>query len=135
MANGKSRNKGARHERAVAGWLRENGYPNAHRRERGTRSTKDMGDIGGVPFVVECKDETGTAGLKGFYTNLLRYIDQLEAEMEVESKGLGLVVVKRPGRSDVGDCIVAMPADVWLGFLRWAYKAASEDAAIELLGG
>lgn len=119
MSGARSRNKGAGWERKVAAWLRSKGYCNAHRRERGTAITKDIGDIGGVPFVVECKNETGTLGLKGFYTHGLRYLKQLDGEMQVEENPLGLVVVKRPGKASVDEAIVMMPAKVWMRFVNF----------------
>ena len=49
----KQRAKGTRYENDLVAYFRENGFPEAHRLE----FSSPFGDIGGLPIVVEAKDQ------------------------------------------------------------------------------
>ncbi len=96
-----SRRKGARAENDVVNWLNRHGFPHAERRLSG--GPDDRGDITGVPgLTIEVKNR------KTFEP--AAYVDQLEDEMRAAQTAMGLVVVKRRLRPDVGDWYALTPA-------------------------
>lgn len=53
------RNKGANFEREIANFLKANGFPQARRGIGQSRSAKEVSDVEGTPFWVECKVGAG----------------------------------------------------------------------------
>jgi len=91
--NGKgSRDKGARWERDVQAFMAEQ-WPAAHR-TRTPGYQADRGDIGGTPYVVECKDQA-VVKLPEWWRQTL--------EAAERSDGTPLLIVKRKGFTNVAD--------------------------------
>jgi len=111
MVNGAgSRNKGAAFERLVMGAFRSAGWPAAHR-TRTPGAAADMGDIGGLPIVVECKDRRDTS--------LGAWLAQ--AELAGERANLPAVVIhKRMGTLEPGRQYVTLSLSTFLWLLRRA---------------
>jgi hypothetical protein len=98
-----SRNKGAKWERLVALWL-SSVWPAAHRtRTPGYQS--DRGDIGGTPYVIECKD-VGKIDLGGFWRQTLEAAERCH--------GTPVLIIKRKGHPDPDDAYVVMDGRTWL---------------------
>ena len=101
--------KGSAAERAVAAWLRENGYPYAERTRAGW--TDDRGDIDGLPGVcIEVKNEKRI--------DLPQYLRELAREIENARADTGVVIVKRRGISDAGQWYAVLPAGLWLALIK-----------------
>ncbi|MCP3799761.1 hypothetical protein NLX83_10875 [Allokutzneria sp. A3M-2-11 16] len=107
-----NRRRGAEAERKVAGWLRDHGFPGAERAVRtgfttGGRTVADPGDITGTPALVwQVKDQAREA--------VEAWLDETE-QQRLGGPGtvpadLGLLVVRRRGKADVGRWWVWLPA-------------------------
>lgn len=89
----RARDKGARAERDLTGWLVDNGHPLAHRSRAGW--SDDVGDVLGCGLVIEVKSaQTMRLG---------PWLDQLDGEKVNAGMVDGVLVVKRPGWADPGD--------------------------------
>lgn len=109
MSGNRSRNKGARAERAVVDYLRNNGFPYCERRLSG--ALDDRGDIIGIPgLVIEVKD-------RATHT-FPAYVRQLEEEVANVGCPSGVVIAKRAGSLDVGSWYLATRVDWALEWLR-----------------
>ena len=95
-----NRRKGHDAERAVARWLRDNGWPGAERAVRTgyagvTRSIADPGDITGTPGIVwqikDCARE-----------QIAPWLTETEQQREDADAEHGVLVVRRRGAADVG---------------------------------
>jgi len=103
------RQKGTAAESAVAGWLRDNGFPHAER--RALAGVIDKGDITGTPGVCwEIKSHNRLA--------IPEWLRELDVESANSGAGVGLLVVKPKGigATRVGD---------W-----WAVQRLSHAAAL-----
>ena len=97
MAN-PSREKGTRYEVACAEWFRQRGWSEVFR--MATRSTLDVGDLGGLPrFAVECRDRQKQS--------LSLNVDDAEERARNKNADFGVALMKRP-RRPVGDSYVCM---------------------------
>lgn len=106
------RNKGAWAERAVARWLRENGYPDA-RRYSGADG-KAPGDIDAIPGVcIEVKNQA-TYDIPAW----------LRQTVEEAVWRLPLLIVKPKGVTDVGD---------WWAVMRFEDAIELLENAVDLL--
>lgn len=108
-----SRNKakGSGAERAVVEHLRANGFPHAERRLAG--SSKDRGDIAGVPAVVIEVKNCERIDLAG-------WIDEAIVEQANDGADYGMVWHKRRGRGEAGQWYATMPAAQIVRLLRQA---------------
>lgn len=107
----RSKIKGSAAERAVVEHLRANGFPHAERRLAG--STKDRGDIAGVPAVViEVKNCERT--------DLAGWVDEAVIEQANDGADYGIVWHKRRGRGDAGQWYATMSAGQLVQLLRQA---------------
>ena len=95
-----NRRKGHDAERALAKWLRDNGWPGAERAVRAgyagtTRSIADPGDITGTPGLVwqvkDCARE-----------QIDTWLDETDQQRQNANANYGLLVVRRRGTADVG---------------------------------
>lgn len=112
--------KGSGAERAVVEHLRANGFPHAERRLAG--SSKDRGDIAGVPAVViEVKNCERT--------NLAGWLAEAELEQANDGADYGIVWHKRRGRADAGHWYATMPAAQLVRLLRQAGYGQPLDEA------
>lgn len=103
--------KGSSAERAVVDYLRANGFVHAERRLAG--SSKDRGDIAGVPgVVIEVKNCERT--------NLAGWIAEAAVEQANDRADYGVVWHKRRGRSDAGQWYATLPAGQLVRLLRAA---------------
>jgi hypothetical protein len=119
MANPQKR-KGSGAERAVVEFLRAHGFPHAERRLAG--SSKDRGDIAGVPGVVlevKCCERTQLAG----------WVDEAAIERANDGAALGVVWHKRRGLANAGAWYVTMTGAEFVALLRQAgYGTAAPQA-------
>jgi len=107
----RSKAKGHAAERAVVDHLRANGFPLAERRLAG--STKDRGDIAGVPAVViEVKNCERT--------ELGAWVDEAILEQANDGADYGVVWHKRRGRAEAGLWYATLPAAQLVRLLRQA---------------
>lgn len=94
-----SRDKGTKWETALVRYLRDNGAPHAER--RALRGGRDCGDLSGIPgVVVEAKNAARV--------ELAAWIDEAEAERVNDGADIGLVWMKRRGKTSPGDGFVVM---------------------------
>ncbi|MFD7990760.1 PDDEXK family nuclease [Streptomyces mexicanus] len=104
----RNKTKGSAWERAIVEALRAAGWPYAERRLAG--STKDRGDIAGLPgIVIEAKNTASR--------NLAQWIDETEAERVNAGAWLGVVWHKRTGRASAADGYVTMTGAQFLALL------------------
>lgn len=104
----KSRSKGTAWETAVVTHLRTNGAPHAERRALGGRT--DRGDIAGIPGVaIECKSAARV--------EMAAWVDEAQKEAANDGADLGLVWIKRRGKTSPGDGFVIMTGDALLHLL------------------
>jgi hypothetical protein len=88
-----SKRKGTAWESAIVEFLRTNGVPHAERRALG--GTKDRGDVAGLPgLVIEAKSAARI--------ELAAWLDEAEAERVNDNAEIGLVWIKRRGKSSPG---------------------------------
>lgn len=103
--------KGSGAERGVVEYLRAHGFPHAERRLAG--SSKDRGDIAGVPgVVIEVKNCERT--------NLAGWLAEAAVEQANDRADYGVVLHKRRGKSDVAQWYVTLPAGQFVHLLRQA---------------
>jgi hypothetical protein len=101
--------KGKAAERAVAQYLRDNGYPFAGRMRSGWLD--DKGDIENVPETcVEVKAEKRI--------DLAGYMVELEREMTNAKADTGVVIIKKRGTSNVGQWYACAPVHIWIQLLK-----------------
>lgn len=105
-----SRRKGREAERAVANWLKANGFPHAEPSGRGVAGS-DMADIG-AGLTIEVKNQSRA--------ELAAWVDQMLAEMRLDGSDVGLVIHKRRGATNVGDWYATMPTAIAIHLLRAA---------------
>ena len=99
--------KGHAAERAVADWLRKQGFQ-ADRIQAGTH--KDIGDINGLPgVVIEVKDRKAHSW-HGYFQQLWRQMANAKA-------WTGVIIAKRPGVTNVNEWMAVMPAIEWLNLV------------------
>jgi hypothetical protein len=109
-----NRDKGARAERAVVSWLRDNGFPGAERAVRtgyksGNRTAIDPGDITGTPGLVWQITDRADADEPAVVE---RRMSDTERQRIHANAAYGFLVVKRRGFADPGRWWVWLPADV-----------------------
>jgi Holliday junction resolvase len=112
--------KGHAAELAVVKWLRAYGIK-ADRIQAGTHD--DIGDVTGWPgVVIEVKDRK-THDWSAYFEQLNRQINNLDAYT-------GVVICKRPGKTDVSEWMAVMPAYWWMELmlmLEERYESALKD--------
>jgi hypothetical protein len=119
-----SKRKGTAWESAVVQFLRENGVPNAER--RALNGNKDRGDIAGIPGVaIECKSAARV--------EMAAWMDEAEAERVNDGADVGLVWIKRRGRTNPGAGFVILTGEGLLALLAAAGYIA--PTAKEVTGG
>ena len=107
----KGKAKGSEFERQTVKYLREQGWIGAERTRAGW--VDDRGDIDGVIGVtLECKNQKTMA--------LAEWVDELIVEMANGNNTVGVVVHKRRGTTDIGQCYATMPMQVLVKLLREA---------------
>jgi hypothetical protein len=112
--------KGSSAERAVVDYLRAHGFPHAERRLAG--SSKDRGDIAGVPAVViEVKNCERT--------DLAGWLAEAALEQANDRADYGVVWHKRRGRTDAGQWYATLPAAQLVQLLRQAGYGTPETGA------
>lgn len=98
-----SRRIGTAFETAVVTFFRERGFPWVER--RALAGKLDRGDIAGLDWVLECKNERTI--------NLAGYMDEAAAEAKNAGTSRYAAVVKRRGKG-VGAAYVVMPLAVFV---------------------
>lgn len=107
----RSKDKGTAWESACAAYLRENGVPWAERRALG--GALDKGDLAGVPEVAfECKAEQSI--------DLPGYLREAEAERANAGARMGVVWIKRRGKTSARDGYVVITPDTLMELLKAA---------------
>jgi hypothetical protein len=97
-----SKRKGTTWESAIVQFLRDNGVPHAERRALG--GAKDRGDIAGIPGVaIEAKSAARI--------DLAGWIDEAEAERVNDGADVGVVWIKRRGKTSPGAGFVILTGD------------------------
>lgn len=97
---------GTQLETAIKTWLREHGWPFAHRRTQ--QGSADEGDVclsERIPFTIEAKSARKTTDRAAIGT----WIRELESEVSNVGDEAGAVIHKRRGTTDVGEYIAIMP--------------------------
>ncbi len=79
----------------MVGFLKENGFPDAHRNVLNS----PLGDIGGVPLVLECKDHKSMT--------LAAWVEQ--AKVSGAKAGTLCAVVHKRAQKNVSESYVTMP--------------------------
>jgi hypothetical protein len=103
-----SKRKGTGWETAIVRHLQTNGVPHAERRALG--GTKDRGDIAGIPgVVIEAKSAARH--------ELAAWLDEAELERVNDQAAVGLVWIKRRGRTSPADGFVIMSGGTLLHLL------------------
>jgi hypothetical protein len=120
-----NRDKGARAERAVVSYLRENGFPGAERAVRtgyknGLRTAIDPGDITGTPGLVWQVTDRADADEPAVVERRLRDTERQRLHANAH---YGFLVVKRRGFADPGRWWVWLPADAFTDLLT-SYRPA-----------
>lgn len=106
-----AKQKGTRWESSVVNWLRENGVPHAERRALG--GSRDRGDVAGIPgVVIECKSAARHT--------LAAWMDEARTERANDGAEVGVVFIKRAGKTSPGAGFVIMDGDQLLALLRAA---------------
>lgn len=100
--------KGTLAERAVVGYLRANGFPDAER--RALEGANDRGDIAGLPYTVLEVKNHAALDLAGWLNELMREIDNDNAEY-------GAVVAKRRGHAEPDQWYAIMPFEMLVKML------------------
>lgn len=96
----RSKQIGTEAERRVTDWLKDNGWPDAHR--IALKGINDVGDVWiGRETVIEVKAEKSYS--------LPQYMGELEAEIRNASADFGFVVVKKRGSLDVPHWFAVTP--------------------------
>jgi len=117
-----SRAKGTAWETTIVDYLRINGAPHAER--RALNGAKDRGDIAGIPgVVIEAKSATRV--------ELAAWLDEAEAERANDHADVGVVWIKRRGRTSPAAGFVVMSGAQLLRLLASAgYTAAPPEPGI-----
>lgn len=117
----RSKIKGTSWETQIVAFLRDRGWPHAER--RALAGNADRGDVAGVPAVViEAKS---CARIE-----LAAWLDEVEAEKRNDRADVGLVWVKRKGRTSPGAGYVVMSGEQAVQLLQAAgYGTPTRDAA------
>lgn len=103
-----ARRKGTAWESMVVEHLRANGAPHAER--RALAGAKDRGDVAGIPgVVIECKSAARV--------ELAAWLDEAETERANDRADVGVVWIKRRGRTSPGAGFVVMSGDQFLNLL------------------
>jgi hypothetical protein len=106
-----SKEKGTRWETAIVQFLRENGVPHAER--RALNGSKDRGDVAGIPgVVIEAKSAARVT--------LAAWMDEATAERANDHADVGVVWIKRVGKTSPGAGYVIMDGDQLMRLLRSA---------------
>ena len=106
-----SKGKGSAWERKIVEALRESGATHAERRLAG--SSRDRGDIAGLPgVVIEAKN--------GARVELAAWVDEAELERANDGASLGVVWHHRKGRGSAVDGYVTMTGATFIRLLREA---------------
>jgi hypothetical protein len=115
-----SKRKGTAWESAVVTFLQENGVRHAER--RALNGAKDRGDIAGIPGIaIECKSAARV--------ELASWMDEAQAERDNDGADVGLVWIKRRGKTNPGSGFVILTGDDLVQLLATAgYIAAKEPA-------
>lgn len=104
----RSRAKGTAWESAVVTHLRAHGAPHAER--RALNGSKDRGDVAGIPgVVIECKSATRV--------EMAAWLDEAETERANDRADVGVVWIKRRGKTSPGAGFVVMSGDQFLHLL------------------
>jgi hypothetical protein len=115
----RSRAKGTSWETAVVTHLRANGVPHAERRALAGKN--DRGDIAGIPGVaIECKSAARI--------ELAAWLDEAEVERANDGADVGVVWIKRRGKTSPGAGFVIMSGDQLLRLLAAAGYTARSHA-------
>jgi Holliday junction resolvase len=108
VSGNQSRSKGDKYERAVVNYLKQCGVFV----ERGKRGNK-TGDVLGISrIVLECKDQK-TFDLAGWVNQMLEEAHEARADF-------GVVIAKRPRKTDVAEHYFVMTVEDGLALLRKA---------------
>ena len=124
MAN-PTKQLGTQHESHVVSWLKEHGWPWAHRRTQ--KGSADEGDVclsERIPFTIEGKTARKTTDRMAVGT----WLRELEAEVEAVGDEAGAIIYKRRGTTDVGEYVVLMPVK----YLNLLLERTYGDVAPEL---
>lgn len=114
-----SKRKGTNWESAIVQYLRDNGVPHAER--RALCGNKDRGDIAGIPGIaIEAKSAARI--------ELASWVDEAEKERANDGAQVGLVWVKRRGRTCPGSGFVILTGDQLVTLLTAAGYIAYETA-------
>jgi N-dimethylarginine dimethylaminohydrolase len=108
-------------ETAIKKWLREHGWPFAHRRTQ--QGSADEGDLclsERIPFTIEAKNSRKTTDRAAIGT----WLKELETEVTNVGDEAGAVIHKRRGTTDVGESIVIMPLKYLNVLLTRAYGSS-----------
>lgn len=117
-----SRRKGTTWESAIVAFLRDNGVPHAER--RALCGNKDRGDIAGIPGVaIEAKSAAKV--------ELAAWVDEAEKERVNDNAEVGLVWIKRRGRTCPGSGFVILTGDQLVKLLAAAGYIAFETTESE----
>lgn len=104
-----SKRKGSSYEREVAEYLQSWGWP-AERTRAGW--SDDRGDLAGVPFVVECKNQK--------QLNFPAWLDETIVETQNASFEFGFLIAKRRLKRDVGQHYFVQTVESGLRLVRRA---------------
>lgn len=94
----RSKQKGTSFETEVVRYLQSDGFPEARR--NALQGNKDIGDIGGLPVVIEvknCKE-----------MSLAQWVDEAVVEARNAEQAIGVVWHKRRGKGSPAECYVTM---------------------------
>lgn len=106
-----SKSKGSAWERKIVECLQEAGVIHAERRLAG--SSRDRGDIAGMPgVVIEAKN--------GARCDLAAWVDEAEVERVNDGAGLAVVWHHRRGKASAADGFVTMTGATFVRLMRWA---------------
>lgn len=114
-----SRAKGTKWESAIVQFLRKNGVPHAER--RALCGDKDRGDIAGIPGIaIEAKSAARI--------ELAAWVDEAEKERANDNAQVGLVWIKRRGRTCPGAGFVILTGDQLVTLLAAAGYITTQEA-------
>ena len=94
--------KGDRWERALAAWLRGQGWPHAERTRAGWED--DRGDIAGTPGVTWSAKDCRTLRWS-------EWLSDLADQVVNAGTDIGVLALKRPGTADAGQALAVMRLD------------------------
>jgi hypothetical protein len=111
---------GTQLESAIVGWLKQHGWPFAHRRTQ--KGSPDEGDVclsERIPFTIEAKNSRRTTERAAIGT----WLRELETEVTNVGDEAGAVIHKRRGTTDVGEYVAIMPVKYLNHLLTLAYES------------